>query len=129
MSTDATMRLAKPRRRLRRVFVFLLAGALLAALGVGLLLIFGREPPSTNGDLVGAGVQLPAPVRSLVPTVNFSQAQPWPAGKQPIAPDGFRVPLMPPASITLVGFMCCPMGTCWRLKRARCRAATARSLR
>jgi glucose/arabinose dehydrogenase len=91
MSTDATMRLAKPRRRLRRVFVFLLAGALLAALGVGLLLIFGREPPSTNGDLVGAGVQLPAPVRSLVPTVNFSQAQPWPAGKQPIAPDGFRV--------------------------------------
>ena len=91
MSIDTTMRLAKPRRRLRRIFAFLLAGALLAALSVGLLLIFGREPPSIEGDLVGAGVQLPSPVRSLVPTVNFSQAQPWPAGKQPSAPDGFHV--------------------------------------
>src|SRR5262249_31317886 len=91
MSTDATtMRLAKP-RRLRRIFAFLLAVALLAALGVGLLLMFGREPPSIQADLVGAGVRLPAPVRSLVPTVNFSQARPWPAGKQPIAPNGFRV--------------------------------------
>jgi len=83
------MKLAKPRRRLRRIFAFLVTGALLAALAVGLLLIFGREPPSIKGDLVGAGVQLPSPVRSPVPTVNFSQAQPWPAGKQPIAPDGF----------------------------------------
>jgi glucose/arabinose dehydrogenase len=91
MSIETTVKLAKSRRRLRRIFAFLLAGALLAALGVGLLLIFGREPPSTKGDLVGAGVQLPSPVRSLVPTVSFSQAQPWPAGKQPIAPDGFHV--------------------------------------
>src|SRR5215831_13904670 len=91
MSIDTTIRLAKPRRRLRRIFGFLLAGALLAALSVGLLLIFGREPPSVKSDLVGAGVQLPSPVRSLVPTVNFSQAQPWPAGKQPIAPAGFHV--------------------------------------
>ena len=83
------MKLAKPRRRLRRIFAFLVTGALLAALAVGLLLIFGREPPSIKGDLVGADVQLPSPIRSLVPTVNFSQAQPWPAGKQPIAPDGF----------------------------------------
>jgi hypothetical protein len=69
----------------------LLAAAALAALGVGLLLNFGRESPSTKGDLVGAGPQLPSPHRSLVPTINFSQAQPWPAGKQPIAPDGFHV--------------------------------------
>src|SRR6516164_8640032 len=88
MSIEATMKLAKPRRRLRRIFAFLVTGALLAALAVGLLLIFGREPPSIKGDLVGAGVQLPSPIRSLVPTVNFSQAQPWPAGKQPIAPAG-----------------------------------------
>jgi hypothetical protein len=69
----------------------LLAAAALAALGVGLLLNFGRESPSTKGDLVGAGPQLPSPHRSLVPTINFSQAQRWPAGKQPIAPDGFHV--------------------------------------
>src|SRR6516225_4490602 len=91
MSIEATMKLAKPRRRLRRIFAFLVTGTLLAALAVGLLLIFGREPPSIKGDLVGAGVQLPSPIRSLVPTVNFSQAQPWPAGKQPIAPDGFHL--------------------------------------
>jgi glucose/arabinose dehydrogenase len=91
MSVDGTMRFAKPRRRLRRIFGSLLAAVVLAALGVGLLLIFGREPPSTKGDLVGAGVQLPSPARSLVPTINFSQAQPWPAGKRPIAPDGFHL--------------------------------------
>ena len=91
MSVDATTRLAKLRRRLRRIVGSLLAAAALAALGVGLLLIFGRESPSTKGDLVGAGPQLPSPHRSLVPTINFSQAQPWPAGKQPIAPDGFHV--------------------------------------
>jgi glucose/arabinose dehydrogenase len=91
MSIDTTIRLAKPRRRLRRIFGFLLASALLAAFSVGLLLIFGREPPSVKSDLVGPGAQLPSPVRSLVPTLNFSQAQPWPAGKQPIAPAGFHV--------------------------------------
>jgi glucose/arabinose dehydrogenase len=83
--------LAKPRLRLPLIVGSLVAAAALAALGVGLLLTFGREPPSIKGDLVGAGVQLPSPDRSLLPTVNFSEAQPWPAGKQPIAPDGFRV--------------------------------------
>jgi glucose/arabinose dehydrogenase len=85
------MKLAKPRRRLRPMFGSLFAAAVLVALGVGLLWIFGREPPSNRDDLVGAGVQLPSPVRSLVPTINFSQAQPWPSGKLPMAPDGFRV--------------------------------------
>jgi glucose/arabinose dehydrogenase len=82
---------AKLRRRLRLIVGSLLAGAALAALGVGLLLTFGREPPSIKGDLVGAGVQLPSPDRSLLPTINFSEAQPWPPGKQPIAPEGFRM--------------------------------------
>jgi glucose/arabinose dehydrogenase len=91
MSVDAAMNLAKPRRRLRRIVGSVVAGAVLVALGVGLLLAFGREPPSIRGDLAGAGVQLPSPARSLLPTINFSEAQPWPAGKQPIAPDGFDV--------------------------------------
>jgi glucose/arabinose dehydrogenase len=91
MSVEATTKFAKPRRLLRRIFSALLAGAALVALTIGLLWIFGREPPSSKGDLVGAGVQLPSPSRSLVPTVNFSQAQPWPAAKQPIVPDGFQV--------------------------------------
>jgi len=91
MSMDATMNPAKPHRRLRLIFGSLLACAALLTLGVGLLLIFGREPPSIKGDLVGAGVQVPSPARSLVPTINFSEAQPWPDGKQPIAPEGFDV--------------------------------------
>jgi glucose/arabinose dehydrogenase len=91
VSVDATMKFAKPRRLLRRIFSALLAGAVLVALAIGLLWIFGREPPSSKGDLVGAGAQLPPPSRSLVPTVNFSQAQPWPASKQPVVPHGFRV--------------------------------------
>jgi glucose/arabinose dehydrogenase len=91
MSTDATIGRAKPRRRLWRVFGYLAAAVALLAVGVGLTLIFGREPPSGKGDLVGAAVDLPSPDRSLVPTVNFSQAQPWPAGTHPIAPEGFHV--------------------------------------
>jgi glucose/arabinose dehydrogenase len=91
MSTDATAELARLRRRRWLIFGYLLVAAVLLAVGVGLLLIFGREPPSGKGDLVGAGVQIPSPDRSLVPTINFSQARPWPAGTRPIAPDGFRV--------------------------------------
>src|ERR1700722_16290894 len=91
MSTDATAELARLRRRRWLIFGYLLVAAVLLAVGVGLLLIFGREPASGKGDLVGAGVQIPSPDRSLVPTINFSQAQPWPAGTRPIAPDGFRV--------------------------------------
>src|ERR1700727_1318211 len=91
MTTDATIGRAKPRRRLWRFFGYLAAAVALLAGGVGLTLIFGREPPSGKGDLVGAAVDLPSPDRSLVPTVNFSQAQPWPAGTHPIAPEGFHV--------------------------------------
>jgi hypothetical protein len=61
MSVDATTRLAKPRRRLRRIVGSLLAAAALAALGVGLLLIFGRESPSTKGDLVAPARNFPHP--------------------------------------------------------------------
>src|ERR1700739_583049 len=91
MSTDATIEPQKPRRRSWRVFSYPAAAIALLTVGVGLTLIFGREPPSGKGDLVGAGVELPSPDRSLVPTINFSQAQPWPAGTHPIAPEGFRV--------------------------------------
>jgi glucose/arabinose dehydrogenase len=40
---------------------------------------------------VGPQPQLPAPSRSLIPTVKIAPAEGWPAGGQPQAPAGFRV--------------------------------------
>jgi glucose/arabinose dehydrogenase len=77
--------------RIQRIAAFVLAGAVLAVLCGALLVTFGRQAPSTNGDLVGADPPLPQPDKSLIPTINFSQAEPWPAGRTPVAPDGFKV--------------------------------------
>jgi glucose/arabinose dehydrogenase len=78
-------------RLIGRIVVSASIAALLIALSAGAVLIFGREPASTSGDLVGADPALPKPDHSLIPTVNFSEAEPWPAGKTPIVPDGFTV--------------------------------------
>ena len=77
----------KPRRRGRWAAAAVVA---LAALLVVLFMIGGRSPPSDH-EVVGADPQLPPPDRSLLPTINFSQAQPWPADKIPEAPAGFKV--------------------------------------
>jgi glucose/arabinose dehydrogenase len=77
--------------RVQRIAAFALIGAVLAVLCVALLFTFGRQAPSNNGDLVGADPPLPQPDKSLIPTINFSQPEPWPAGKQPVAPAGFKV--------------------------------------
>jgi glucose/arabinose dehydrogenase len=88
------MSLVKSRRsRSRRIVAFAFAAAVFVALSAVLIVTFGRQAPSTNGDLVGADPPLPQPDKSLVPTINFSQAAPWPAGKQPVAPKGFKVTL------------------------------------
>src|SRR5271155_4096899 len=80
-------------RRIGRIAAAILVGAAFLILGFWLALTFGREPPSTNGDLVGADPVLPQPDKSLIPTINFSQAEHWPAGQKPIAPNGFKVTL------------------------------------
>ncbi len=77
--------------RWQRIAAFALIGAVLVIVGGALVVAFGRQAPSTNGDLVGADPPLPQPDKSLIPTINFSQAEPWPAGKQPIVPDGFKI--------------------------------------
>ena len=77
--------------RMQRIAAFALIGAVLAVLCVALLFTFGRQAPSTNGDYVGVDPPLPEPDKSLLPTINFSQAAPWPTGKQPVAPKGFKV--------------------------------------
>ena len=59
-----------------------LAGFALAACGRG------HPVPKTS---YGAHPQLPAPDKSLLPTVNFATAMPWPAGEAPRAPKGFAV--------------------------------------
>jgi glucose/arabinose dehydrogenase len=86
------MSLVAPRRsRTRRIIASAFAAVLFVALCVALLAAFGGQSPSTNGDLVGTDPPLPQPDMSLVPTINFSQAEPWPTGKQPAAPAGFKV--------------------------------------
>ncbi|MGA7711531.1 MAG: sorbosone dehydrogenase family protein [Rhizomicrobium sp.] len=50
----------------------------------------GRGHPVPAGSY-GAHPVLPAPDKSLLPTVNFSSAEAWPAGAAPLAPKGFTV--------------------------------------
>ncbi len=78
--------------RVLRILAFAAGGVVLAAAIVAaLLFVFGSQPPSTDGDLVGHDPRLPQPDTSLLPTINFSQAEAWPNGKQPTAPPGFKV--------------------------------------
>ncbi len=80
-----------PLRRTRQIVVAIFAVVLVAALCVILVVAFGGQSPSTNGDLVGAHPVPPEPDRSWLPTLNFSRAEPWPEGKVPAAPVGFKV--------------------------------------
>ena len=50
----------------------------------------GRGHP-VPASAYGMHPVLPAPDKSLLPTVNFSSAEPWPAGAAPVAPKGFIV--------------------------------------
>jgi glucose/arabinose dehydrogenase len=47
-----------------------------------------RLPP---GDSEGPNPKLPAPAKSLIPTVNIAPAQGWPEGGMPTAAAGFKV--------------------------------------
>jgi glucose/arabinose dehydrogenase len=72
----------KPSRR-NRILVPLAAIALAACAG-GLI-----SQASLPG--VGPNPPLPAPEKSLIPTVNIAPADGWPEGAMPRAPQGFRV--------------------------------------
>jgi glucose/arabinose dehydrogenase len=64
-------------------------------LGTAALSLLILECPSTSHEpverLVGASPLLPTPDDRLVPTLNFSTAAGWPAGRAPDAPAGFAV--------------------------------------
>ncbi len=63
----------------------------MAAIAAALLLAAcGRGHPVPQSSY-GAHPALPAPDKSLLPTVNFSSAEPWPTGAAPLAPKGFTV--------------------------------------
>ena len=47
-----------------------------------------QSPPNAG---IGPNPQLPAPEKSLIPTVDVAKAVGWPQGVQPRAPAGFRV--------------------------------------
>ena len=63
---------------------------LAAVPALGLLACAGTSrAPEQFGS--GAGVQLPDPHHSLVPTVNVAPAKGWPPGEMPVAASGFAV--------------------------------------
>ena len=82
-----------------------------------------------EGATVGPSPQLPAPTRSLIPTVHIAEAAGWPAGQQPTAPSGWRVTALAtglaPSALVCT---CCPMATCWS-PRATSRRRSPRTVR
>lgn len=64
----------------------LLPLAAIAALSACAATVIAQSTP-----IVGPDPQLPAPEKSLIPTVNIAPADGWPEGAMPKAPAGFRV--------------------------------------
>ena len=62
-----------------------------ALFGLAGLVACGATAQSPPNAGIGANPSLPAPQKSLIPTVNIAPAKGWPAGAQPVAPAGFRV--------------------------------------
>jgi glucose/arabinose dehydrogenase len=72
------------RRRFHEVLI--LGGAVAALSACG-------QTPGQSGNSAGYGAHpaLPAPQRTLIPTVKVSDVVGWPAGKTPTVPAGFRI--------------------------------------
>ena len=49
------------------------------------------RPPVPEAERFGPNPTLPAPANSILPTVNIAPATGWPAGRMPVAADGFQV--------------------------------------
>ena len=89
----------------RPISPFAVAGALaLAAVPCGAQ----TAPPGFGPD-----PELPAPAKSLLPTVNIAGAIGWPAGKTPRRPPASRSRRSPPGSTIRAGSTCCQTATCW----------------
>src|ERR1700733_8084338 len=65
-------------------------GAIALTLPALLLTACDRGHPESKASY-GPNPVLPDPDKSIVPTVNFSTAIPWPASAKPTAPAGFTV--------------------------------------
>src|SRR3974377_624092 len=76
----------------RRTF-FPILGAVVIAAMVGAYFIILRSTVANlpAGADEGPSPVLPAPTRTLIPTVNIAPARAWPAGAQPMAESGFMV--------------------------------------
>ena len=71
-------RLARPATHLVLLAALIAAGA-------------GAQTPSAMPPGVGPNPVLPAPERSLIPTINVAPARPWQANAKPLAAPGFRI--------------------------------------
>ncbi|BCQ25654.1 sorbosone dehydrogenase family protein [Caballeronia sp. NK8] len=61
------------------------------AIALALMLASGSAIADDYADGFGPNPSLPAPHKSLMPTVNIAPAKPWPQGQKPTAPAGFDV--------------------------------------
>lgn len=64
---------------------------ILAMAGLALVAACGPTSHEPQSKLVGKNPEIPAPEKSLIPTLNFSKAVGWPVGARPAAPPGFVV--------------------------------------
>ena len=62
-------------------------------IAVALLCACGESAKLPAAQGFGPNPQLPAPVKTLIPTVNIAPAYPWPEGKKPVAAAGTTVRL------------------------------------
>ncbi len=65
--------------------------ACMTAISVSLLASCGESATLTVKQGQGENPELPAPNKTLIPTVNIAQASSWPPEASPIAAAGFKV--------------------------------------
>ena len=78
-----------------------------------LLAACGETANLSVAEGTGPSPKLPAPTKTLLPTINIADATGWPEGAAPTPAQGLAVRSF------LAGSTSCPMATCWSPKPRR----------
>jgi hypothetical protein len=99
-----------------------------AVLGASLLVGCGETARLTVDAGTGPRPTLPAPNKTLIPTVHIAPAKGWAEGAKPAVAAGLTVVPFAKASSIRAGSTCCRTATSWSPKRTRRRSRrTARA--